>query len=175
MKRQQPPRYTSDQAALQWMRIEVRVSEPDVEQLLITVSLSDLSEAQRRACVPYLKGHRRHRLAVRTEDLGEWEQAHFRRDHVRCRELRQDVMLLWDQPITLVHAAGSFLWQDTIPNGVIVRAVLERLRWAEQPGEVLIGLEQLLLEKEHQLQLSSHWPDDSVDQSASDSDTHRTP
>jgi hypothetical protein len=81
MKRQQPTRYTSDQAALQWMRIKVRVSEPDVEQLLITVSLLDLNEAQRRACLPYLKGHRRHRLAVRTEDLGEWEQAHFRRDH----------------------------------------------------------------------------------------------
>jgi hypothetical protein len=155
------------------MRVDLKTSELDADALRVTVLLTDCSDAQRRALMAYLRPHRRHQLAVLTEQLPQWEQAHFQEDRRRCTELHCDVTLLWDQPVILARCGDAFLWQEPIPNGVIVQAILDRLAWAEQPGEVVLALEQLLLEKELHQQVNGHWPAGSIDQGASDSDTHQ--
>ena len=156
------------------MQVEVRVDDSDVHAALITVSLSTLSQAQRAACLPYGSPHRPHRLAVPLADFPVWSKAQIEDDAGLCFDLQQSVILLWDRPVILSCIGDGFFWQERIPNGVIVQAILDRLRWAEQPGEVILALEQLLLERELHEQLSDHSVSQSNDQGWSGFDTHQT-
>ena len=156
------------------LRLVVEVEEDGVDALLANVVVHPQSADERCACMRHLSAHRSCGLAVLNSDFAQWQAAQDSEDLAVARDLLVPVTLLWDQSLVWNEADGAFYWQQLLPNGVITRQLLERLRWAEQLDEVLIGLEQLLLECELQ-QFSGHGPADRGALLVSAADTHQTP
>ncbi|MCE2836205.1 MAG: hypothetical protein LW834_08030 [Cyanobium sp. 49614_E6] len=142
------------------MKVDLATADGESASLLVSVCLTPSTPVQRAACETYTSPHRRCRLAIPTACYRRWQEAHLMDDATACRDLLADVMLLWDRQVVMVANGDGFLWEEIIPHTVLVDPILERLRWAEQPGEVVLALEQLLLEKELHQQVSDHWPAD---------------
>jgi hypothetical protein len=155
------------------LQLVVEVAEDGIDALLADVVIHPESADERCACLRYCSVHRPCNLAVLSSDFAQWQDAQESDDLAAAGDLLVPVTLLWDRSLVL-HAAGPlFHWRQSLPNGVITRQLLERLRWAEQLDEVFINLEQLLLECELR-QFSGHGPTDQGAQLASAAGTHQT-
>jgi hypothetical protein len=156
------------------MQLTVQLSEQGVDLIDVSLRLIAENADEHCACQRHASAHRRCRLAVRTADFQAWRDAQRDGSLAAASDLLQDVTLLWDQALVWNEAGSIFHWQDTMPKSVIALQLIERLRWSEQMDEVLISLEQLLLEKEFNQQLSSCSPTDPDVLRASAADRHQT-
>ncbi len=156
------------------LQLVVGVEEEGVDVLIADVMVHPESADEHCACMRHLSAHRPCGLAVLSSDFAQWQAAQEGDDLAAARDLLVPVTLLWDQSLVWNEAGGMFHWRQSLPNGVITRQLLERLRWAEQLDEVFIGLEQLLLECEME-QFSGHGPADQGARLASAAGKHQTP
>ena len=97
-----------------------------------------------RHCSP----HRTCSLAVPQTQLAEWRRRRSAGDYAGCSDLLQPAVVLWDQPCWAAASDQVVRWQHTVRDGLITRALLERLRWCDELNELLLCLEMLLLEAE---------------------------
>jgi hypothetical protein len=155
------------------LQLVVEVAEDGVDALIADVVVHPENADERCACLRYRSAHRPCSLAVLSSDFAQWQTAQECDDLAAARDLLVPVTLLWDQSLVLNAAGPLFHWRQSLPNGVVTRQLLERLRWAEQLDEVFINLEQLLLECELQ-QFSGHGLADQGAQLASAAGTHQT-
>jgi len=115
-----------------------------VVDLLVTLDDANEQSLAMRHCSP----HRTCALAIPGSRLPEWRQRQAAGDHAGCSDLLQPAVVLWDQPCWSACSDEVVRWRQTLPDGLITRSLLERLRWCEQLSELILCLQMLLLEAE---------------------------
>ena len=139
------------------MKLTVAVRHHD-SRLAITVRVLPQGIEEHRQLLNHCSRHRTADSAVPAAAMRQWRQ-HCRSGEVDAAlALQQPVVVLWDQLALEPQADGTASWHGLIADGLISRALVERLRWGViSTVDQLMALLQML-ELEDQL---SHGPVDS--------------
>lgn len=141
------------------MRVQVQVMPTARDSLVVAVTVKPQGPMQHQQLLRHCSPHRRCNATVPPELLSRWRQLQQLGDHDAALELQQPAVVLWDQ-ISLVPAEdGTASWHGDCADGLISRALIERLRWCDCLDDLLLTLQQLQLES----RLSGRWQGDSAD------------
>ena len=129
------------------MRLKLKAAAVN-EKVIVDLFIAPEDTSEQSLALRHCSPHRHCLMAMPETRMGEWKRRQTVEDHAGCADLLQPVVVLWDQFCWSAFSDQAVRWQQALPDSLITRSLLERLRWCDDLSSAILCLQMLLLEAE---------------------------